>query len=97
MNQRLLPRLRKRLSITLADARAFTADVSAGGFAVELMRTLQPGSTVHGTVSVGERLLGFTGLVSWTKQAEPRLQVRGKSGIRLTGIDPAFYEWLLTA
>jgi hypothetical protein len=92
MNKRLLPRLRRRLQVWLGDRPAFTSDVSTGGFALELMSTLLPGSMVHGQLRVGERELPFTGTVTWSKKAEPRLQVRGRAGVRFTGIDPSFFE-----
>ena len=95
MNKRVMPRLRKRLQLMLSSGGAYTTDVCAGGFAVELMRTLLPGSTVHGSVKVDDTSLPFTGVVTWTKQAEPRMQLRGRSGIRFTGIDSAFFSWLM--
>ncbi len=92
MNKRLLPRLRRRVKLFIAERLAFTSDLSTGGFAVELMTTLMPGSMVHGHVCVGEKELPFTGTVSWSRRAEPRLQIRGRAGIRVTGIDPAYFE-----
>lgn len=91
MNKRLLPRLRRRLRVWLGDRPAFTSDVSVGGFALEVMTTLLPGTMVHGELAVGERTLPFTGTVSWSKRGEPRLQVRARAGVRFTGIDPDFY------
>ncbi|MBL8941415.1 MAG: PilZ domain-containing protein [Archangium sp.] len=92
MNKRLLPRLRRRLQVWLGDRPAFTSDVSTGGFAIELMSTLLPGTMVHGQLRVGEKELPFTGTVTWSFRAEPRLQVRGRAGVRFTGIDPSFFE-----
>ena len=92
MNKRLLPRLRRRFQVWLGDRPAYTSDVSTGGFALELMSTLLPGSMVHGELRVGEATMPFTGTVSWSKRAEPRLQVRGRAGIRFTGIAPGFFE-----
>jgi len=92
MNKRLLPRLRRRFQVWLGDRPAYTSDVSTGGFALELMATLLPGSMVHGELRVGEETMPFTGTVSWSKRAEPRLQVRGRAGIRFTGIAPGFFE-----
>jgi hypothetical protein len=92
MNKRLLPRLRRRLQVWLGDRPAFTSDVSTGGFALELMATLLPGTMVHGQLRLGEREVPFTGTVTWSKKAEPRLQVRGRAGVRFTGVDPSFFE-----
>jgi hypothetical protein len=92
MNKRVLPRLRRRLKLFISERLAFTSDLSAGGFAVELMTTLLPGSMVHGLVCVGEKELPFTGTVTWAMRAEPRLQIRGRAGIRVTGIDPEYFD-----
>ncbi|MBE2248161.1 MAG: PilZ domain-containing protein [Myxococcus sp.] len=92
MNKRLLPRLRRRLQVWLGDRPAYTSDVSTGGFALELMATLRPGTMVHGELQVDGQAMPFTGTVSWSKRAEPRLQVRGRAGIRFTGIAPGFFD-----
>ena len=92
MNKRLLPRLRRRFQVWLGDRPAFTSDVSTGGFALEVMTTLKPGAMVHGELRVGEETMPFTGTVSWSMRAEPRLQVRGRAGIRFTGIAPGFFD-----
>ncbi len=91
MNKRVMPRLRRRLKLWLGERQAFTADVSPTGLAVELMATLTPGATVHGRLLVGEKELPFTGLVTWVRGAEPRLQRQGRAGVRLTGIERSFY------
>jgi hypothetical protein len=92
MNKRLLPRLRRRFQVWLGDRPAYTSDVSTGGVALELLATLRPGSMVHGALRVGEETMPFTGTVSWSKHAEPRLQERGRAGIRFTGIAPGFFD-----
>jgi hypothetical protein len=92
MNKRLLPRLRRRFQVWLGQRPAYTSDVSPGGFALEVMATLMPGTTVHGELRVGDKELPFTGTVTWSMRAEPRLQVRGRAGVRFTGIDPSFFE-----
>ncbi len=93
MNKRTLPRLRKRLKLSLGGRLpAFTSDVSPYGFSAELMRTVRPGTTVHGSITLGETEFPFTGVVKWSKAAEPRLQSRGRFGVRFTGIANAFFE-----
>jgi hypothetical protein len=94
MNARAMPRLKKRLKLWLAESLAFTADVSATGFAIDLVRALKPGAMVHGRLEVDGVQWPFTGQVRWARAPEPRLQERGKAGVRLTGIEPAFYRWL---
>ncbi|MFT3839712.1 MAG: PilZ domain-containing protein [Myxococcaceae bacterium] len=93
MNKRTLPRLRKRLKLTLGGRLpAFTSDVSPFGFSAEVMRTVRPGTTVHGSITLGDTEFPFTGTVRWSKAAEPRLQSRGRFGVTFTGIANAFYE-----
>ncbi len=93
MNKRTLPRLRKRLKLSLGGRLpAFTSDVSPFGFSAELMRTVRPGTTVHGSITVADTEFPFTGVVRWSKAAEPRLQARGRFGVRFTGIANAFFE-----
>lgn len=94
-NQRALPRLRRRLRVCFGSTPAFTADVSPGGFAAELMRVPRPGTTVHGKLTLGGRTFAFTGLVRWAKSGDPRLSVRGRVGVRFTGIANEFYTLFL--
>ncbi len=90
-DKRIMPRQRKRLRVEVSGSPMFTVDVSPGGFCYESMRILPPGSVVHGKIRVNEKDLPFTGLVAWAKASEPRMQVRGRMGIRFTGVDRAFY------
>jgi hypothetical protein len=93
MNKRLLPRLRRRLKLTLGGKLpAFTADVSPQGFAAEVMHVLRPGTQVHGAITLNGQEFPFTGQVAWAKAGEPRLSVRGRYGVRFTGISNAFFE-----
>ena len=90
-NKRVMPRQRKRIRVELAGTSVFTADVSPGGFCAESMRVLPPGSTVQGRIRVGNEDLAFTGQVTWTRAAEPRLGLRGRMGVRITGVPNAYY------
>lgn len=93
MTQRLLPRLRRRLKLSMGGRLpAYTADVSPGGFAAEVMRVPRPGTPVQGCVTIEGKELEFTGQVTWALLSEPRLGVRGKFGVRFTGIPNAFFE-----
>lgn len=91
-NKRNIQRERKRVRVELSGTTAFTVDVSPGGFCAESMKPSHPGTTVIGKLRVADKDLDFTGVVCWAKAAEPRLQLRGRMGIRFTSIDPAFYH-----
>lgn len=91
-NRRFVPRQRRRLKISLGGKLpAFTADVSPGGFAVELMHVPRPGTLVHGHLHLADREFPFTGEVTWAKAGDPRMSVRGRIGVRFTGIDNDFF------
>lgn len=91
-NKRYLPRLRRRLRVLWGDTSpVFTQDVSPGGFAVELVRVPPPGTTVHGVLPFAGRDFPFTGVVVWARAGEPRLHLRGRVGVRFTGIDNAYF------
>jgi hypothetical protein len=92
-NKRFVPRQRRRLKISLGGRLpAFTADVSPGGFACDMMQVPRPGTTVHGSITFVEREFQFTGEVTWAQAGDPRLSLRGKVGIRFTGIDNDFFR-----
>src|SRR5438067_2440585 len=92
-NKRFVPRQRRRLKISLGGKLpAFTADVSPGGFAVEMMTVPRPGTVVHGSLTFEGREYPFTGEVSWVRPGDPRLSVRGRVGIRFTGIENEFFQ-----
>jgi hypothetical protein len=91
--RRLLPRLRRRLRLTWGGSQpAFTQDVSPGGLALELMSVPPPGTQVRGVLPLAGRDFPFTGVVVWARAGEPRLQVRGRVGVRFTGIANAYFE-----
>ncbi|MGA9520391.1 MAG: PilZ domain-containing protein [Myxococcaceae bacterium] len=91
-NKRNMPRQRKRLRVEVSGSPVFTVDVSPGGFCYESMRILEPGSVIKGKIRVNDADLPFTGMVAWAKASEPRMQLRGRMGIRFTGVDSAFYS-----
>ena len=91
-NKRFVQRERRRLKLTLGGKLpAFTADVSPGGISVEMMNVPRPGTMVHGSLTVAGREFPFTGEVSWARAGDPRMSLRGRVGIRFTGIDNEFY------
>lgn len=98
MNKRVLPRFRRRLKLTLGGKLpAFTADVSPQGFAVEAMRSCPPGTDVAGSITLQGEEFTFTGKVCWAKAGDPRLSVRGRFGVRFTGIANRFFELFQTS
>jgi len=97
MNHRLLPRLRRRLKLTVGRLHTFTADVSPSGFAAELMQALRPGTDLQGSIELCGETYPFTGKVCWAKAGEPRMSLRGRIGVRFTGIPNAFFTSLQTA
>ena len=92
-NRRFVPRQRRRLKISLGGKLpAFTADVSPGGFSAEMMQVLRPGLQVHGAITLAGKEFPFTGEVSWARAGDPRMSVRGRVGVRFTGIANEFFE-----
>ena len=91
-NKRVEPRQRRRFRVELQGSPLFTVDVSPGGFCAESMRVLPPGSQVTGRIRINEQELAFTGVVAWAKASEPRLQLRGRMGVRITSVPPEFYR-----
>ena len=97
MNLRLMPRLRRRLKVTVGGLQTFTADVSSRGFAAELMQVLRPGTLQHGSIELAGQAYTFTGQVCWAKSGDPRMSVRGRFGVRFTGIANDFYALFQSA
>jgi len=90
-NKRYVPRSPKRLPLQMGGSRAFTADLSPGGFCVELSRALPPGVSVRGALELGGERFDFTGQVAWAHAGDLRLGVRARIGVRFTGIANAFF------
>lgn len=92
---RFLPRQKKKLKIALGPSfPPFTADVSAGGFAVESAVVQRPGTRIEGSITVDAREFPFVGEVSWAQMGDPRMSLRGRMGIRFVEISGEFYELL---
>lgn len=85
-NKRQAPRVRKRFRVDLAGTPLFTIDVSEGGFCAEAMRVLQPGSPIRGFIRIRDQEMPFVGTVAWARAGEPRMQLRGRMGVRFTEV-----------
>jgi hypothetical protein len=82
-------RHRRRLRVSLGTTPAFTADISAGGFCVEILRTPEPGTPVTGTIRLADGEVTYAGTVVWAKAGSPRLNLRGRIGVRFTSLPPS--------
>ena len=93
-NDRLLPRHRRRLTVSLGDRLpAITADVSSGGFSAEMPQVFLPGSLVHGTLQLGAQEVPFKGQVTWAQPGDPMANTRSRFGVRFTEISKDFQEF----
>jgi len=86
---RTTPRHRSRLRLSLEATPAFTADISAGGFSVEILRTPSPGTQVSGTIRFADTEVNYVGTVIWARPGSPRLNLRGRIGVRFTSLPAA--------
>jgi hypothetical protein len=81
-------RHRRRIRVTIGGAPAFTLNVGVGGFSAEIMRVYLPGTAVWGTIQLGGADLGYAGHVAWARPGDPRVQLRGRLGVRFTDLSP---------
>jgi hypothetical protein len=88
--QRQSVRKRRRLRVTMAGSPVFTADMGTGGFCAELMRVLQPGTTVNGTITLAGRDFEYVGLVRWARSGDARIRVTGRMGVRFLQVPTEF-------
>ncbi len=72
-------RLRARID---GQTSAFTTDVGAGGFCIQVHRTLPPGTPVRGSIHVDGLEVAFAGSVAWALPGDMRLRIPGRVGIR---------------
>jgi hypothetical protein len=86
-DRRTAPRALRRLRVVVGGDVAFTADVTANGFCVETPRLAQPGTSVSGTITLGEREFEFTGMVCWTQRDDPQ---HGRMGVRFLEVPREF-------
>lgn len=83
-------RHRRRFRVTVDHVSLFTTDVGPGGFATEMMRVLPPGTPVMGQLRLHDVDVVFVGEVAWAKPGDPRMNLRGRMGVRFSRIRPDF-------
>ncbi len=83
-------RFRQRFPVTVGPMTAFTVNLGAGGFCTELLRVLLPGTAVEGAIRVRNQEYPYSGRVAWVREGSPRLNVRGRMGIRFLSVAPEF-------
>ena len=86
-DRRMIPRALRRLRVLVGADTAFTADVTANGFCIETPRLAQPGTSISGTITVGDREFAFTGMVCWTRGDDPQ---HGRMGVRFLEVPRDF-------
>ena len=95
--RRTFPRLRSRIKLEMEGlVCGYTIDISAGGFQAEHYQPLSRTSTIVGRLIALECRFDFTGRLTWAIAGVPSARITSRSGIQLSGIDPAFYSWLMT-
>jgi len=71
-----------------------TADISPGGFSIELPQVFLPHALIDGFVLDGDRELPFAGEVAWAEPGNPQLSVYSRMGVRFTRVAPALKKLL---
>ena len=70
----------------------FTVDVSGGGFCIEMLRALQPGTKVEGTIHAKGAVVPFSGVVVWATRGEPYIGVRSRMGVHFSSVAEGFED-----
>ncbi len=76
--------LRQSIRLPLSLGRrlpALSADVSRGGFQVEMPQVFVPGSKIDGYFLVGETEVSFKGTVAWAIAGNPQASLYSKMGV----------------
>lgn len=89
-------RYRRRCRVAVSGVSTFTSDVSASGFCAEVMRVVEPGTELRGTISVQGQDFAFAGRVRWARAGDARINMRGRMGIMFTEISEAFVQSLVS-
>lgn len=86
MRLRVGVRQRRRVRVSIGDAVVFTDNIGSGGFSVQMMRAVAKGSSVRGTLYLGEPAIDYVGEVVWVRPGDPRINVRASLGVRFTDL-----------
>jgi hypothetical protein len=82
-------RVSLRLPISIGRKQAaLSADVSDGGFRLETMSLLAPGSRLEGYVLHGDKELSWRGEVAWARPGNPMASTWHELGVRFTFVSP---------
>jgi hypothetical protein len=76
--------LRRSIRLPLSLGRrlpGLTADVSRGGFQVEMPQVFVPGSVIDGYFLVGDAEVAFKGTVTWATPGNPQASLYSRMGI----------------
>jgi len=78
-----------RLPISIGRKQAaLSADVSDGGFRLETMSLLSPGTRLDGYVLHGDKELPWRGEVAWARAGNPMASTWHELGVRFTFVSP---------
>jgi hypothetical protein len=91
---RLTHRHKRRLRVSLGSTPLFTTDISAGGFSAEILRAPEPGTRVAGVIRLVGDEVPYAGEVVWARAGTPRLNLRGRIGVRFTSLPAAMVRQL---
>jgi hypothetical protein len=89
---RTSPRFPRRFKVTFLQSSSYTTSVAAGGFSAERLRVVPPATPLDGVITVGSRVLPFTGRVAWSRPGDLVLNLRGRMGVRFLRVPPHFEE-----
>jgi hypothetical protein len=81
-------RHRRRFRVSVGNTPVFTLNIGSGGFSAELMRIVPPGSEVAGSIRLNGVEVGYAGCVVWAIPGDPRINLRGRIGVRFTELPP---------
>ena len=92
--QRSSVRQPKRFKLATGQSTVFTLDVGEGGLCFESMKVPARSTEVSGSVNVAGVDFTFQGTVAWTIAGDPRVNQRGRCGVRFTKVADGFVEAL---
>ena len=76
------------MRVSIGGTAVFTQSLGVGGFSAQMMRVPARGSSVRGTLYLGEKNADYVGEVVWVKPGDPLVNLRGRMGVRFTELTP---------